>query len=105
MIAVAIDDDVDAIQAAAGGIGYPVLIDAAHVVTELYAISNVPTVLLIDEHDRIVQPNWNAFSNDMFREITGIDSAPSGIAPSFQCNGGRYPVFSTNSCYSALVTG
>jgi hypothetical protein len=48
--------------------------DADHVVAELYTISNVPTVILVDEHGRIVQPNWNAFSNDMFREITGIDS-------------------------------
>jgi len=74
VIAVAVDEDVDKIRQAAEGITYPVLIDADHVVTELFAISNVPTVLLIDEHDRIVQPNWNAFSNDMFREITGIDS-------------------------------
>ena len=50
------------------------LVDGDHVVTELYAITNVPTVILVDEHDRIVQPNWNAFSTDMFREITGVDS-------------------------------
>jgi len=74
VIAVAIDEDVDKIRPAAEGITYPVLIDADHVVTELYAISNVPTVILVDEQDRIVQPNWNAFSSDMFREITGIDS-------------------------------
>jgi hypothetical protein len=74
VIAVAVDEDVDKIRPAADGITYPVLIDADHVVAELYAISNVPTVVLIDEHDRIVQPNWNAFSNDMFREVTGIDS-------------------------------
>lgn len=74
MIAIAIDEDVDKIRPAAEGITYPVLIDADHVVTELYAISNVPTVILIDENDRIIQPNWNAFSNDMFREITGVDS-------------------------------
>ena len=74
MIAIAIDQDVEKIRAAAEGITYPVLIDADHVVTELYAISNVPTVILIDENDRIIQPNWNSFSNDMFREVTGVDS-------------------------------
>ena len=47
MIAVAVDEDVDKIRPAAEGITYPVLIDADHVVTELYAISNVPTVLMI----------------------------------------------------------
>jgi len=80
VIAVAVDEDVDKVRPAADGITFPVLIDADHVVTELYAISNVPTVLLIDEHDRIVQPNWNAFSNDMFRELTGIDSGAQRAA-------------------------
>jgi hypothetical protein len=74
VIAVAVDENVDNVRAFMDGITYPVLMDADHVVTELYAISNVPTVLLIDEHDRIVQPNWSAFASDTFREITGIDS-------------------------------
>lgn len=47
VIAVAVDEDVDKIRQAAEGITYPVLIDADHVVTELFAISNVPTVLLV----------------------------------------------------------
>lgn len=74
VIAVAIDEDVDKVRAFTDGITYPVLMDAEHVLTELYAISNVPTVLLIDADDRIVQPNWNAFSTDTFRDFTGIDS-------------------------------
>ncbi|MGA9278837.1 thioredoxin family protein, partial [Ilumatobacter sp.] len=41
---------------------------------ELYAISNVPTVLLIDEDDMIVQPNWNAYATDTFKDFTGVDS-------------------------------
>jgi len=63
-----IDDDTD-------GISYPVLIDADHLLTELYAISNVPTVLLIDGDDTIVQPNWNAYATDTFTEFHGIDSS------------------------------
>lgn len=70
----AIDEAVDKIRELAEGITYPVLVDADHLLTELYAISNVPTVLMIDEDDRIVQPNWSAFGTDTFREITGIDS-------------------------------
>ena len=58
------------------GITHPVLIDPEHVLTELYAISNVPTVIWIDEDDRIVRPNGVAFSNDMFKEFTGVESGP-----------------------------
>lgn len=75
MIAVAIDEAVDKIREFMDGITYPVLIDSDHLLTELYAISNVPTVLLIDENDQIVQPNWNAYATDTFKEFTGIESA------------------------------
>ena len=34
----------------------------------------MPTVLWIDEHDRIVRPNAAAFSIDMFKDFTGFDS-------------------------------
>ena len=74
----AIDEAVDTIKNYidhdTDGISYPVLIDADHVVTELYAISNVPTVILIDEDDRIVQPNWNAYATNTFTDFHGIDS-------------------------------
>jgi hypothetical protein len=54
----------------------PLLIDPQHVLTEVYAISNVPAVVWIDEDDRIVRPNSVAFSNDMFKEFTGAESGP-----------------------------
>ena len=44
VVAVAIDEDADKIRPFTEGVTYPVLLDADHVVTELYAISNVPTV-------------------------------------------------------------
>ena len=57
MIAVAIDEAADAIRDYirdhTDGITYPVLMDSDHLLTELYAISNVPTVVLIDENDTI----------------------------------------------------
>ncbi|WP_420452590.1 TlpA family protein disulfide reductase [Ilumatobacter sp.] len=78
MIAVAIDEDVerigDYVRDETDGISYPVLIDAQHLLTELYAISNVPTVVLIDPDDTIVQPNWNAYATDTFKDYTGVDS-------------------------------
>ncbi len=76
VLGVAIDENVDAIREASEGITYPLLVDADHLLTELYAISNVPTVILIDEHDRIVQPNWVAFGTDTFKDFTGIESGP-----------------------------
>ncbi len=60
----------------AEGISYPVLIDREHVLSELYAVSNVPTVLWIDEHERIARPNGVAFGVDMFVELTGIPAEP-----------------------------
>jgi hypothetical protein len=78
VIAVAIDEAVDTIRNYidndTDGVSYPVLIDADHVVSELYAISNVPTVILIDENDMIVHPNWNAYATNTFKEFHGIDA-------------------------------
>jgi hypothetical protein len=56
------------------GITFPILIDPEHILTELYAISNVPTVIWIDADDRIVRPNGVAFGTDMFKEFTGVGS-------------------------------
>ena len=58
------------------GVEFPVLIDQQHTVSELYAISNVPTVIWIDERDRIVRPNGVAFGTDTVTEFTGIESKP-----------------------------
>ena len=78
MIAVAIDEAADTIRNYitndTDGISYPVLMDVDHLLTELYAISNVPTVLLIDEDDMIIQPNWNAYSTNTFKDFHGIDA-------------------------------
>jgi hypothetical protein len=76
VIGIAIDESVDDVQPWTEGITYPVLIDSDHVLTELYAISNVPTVLWIDEEDRIVRPNGVAFGTDMFKEFTNVESGP-----------------------------
>lgn len=54
----------------------PVLIDREHLLTDLYAISNVPTVVWIDEAGRIARPNGVAFGTDMFESFTGVSSEP-----------------------------
>jgi len=76
VIAVAIDQRADDVRPFTEGITMPVLYDQHHLLTELYAISNVPTVVWIDESDRIVRPNAEAFGTDTFADFTGAESAP-----------------------------
>jgi hypothetical protein len=76
VIAVALDDSIDDVTPWVEEITMPVLIDPQHLLTELYAISNVPTAVWIDEDGRIARPNGVAFSNDMFAEFTGVESGP-----------------------------
>ena len=72
----AIDESVDDVRPWTDAITFPVLIDSDHVLTELYAISNVPTVIWIDEHDAIVRPNGVAFGTDTFLAFTNVESEP-----------------------------
>lgn len=46
--------------------------DEDHLLTELYAISNVPSVIWIDENGMIARPAAAEFGTDTFTEITGI---------------------------------
>jgi hypothetical protein len=73
---VALDDAAADVLPWVEGITFPVLIDPNHLLTELYAISNVPTVIWMDEDDRIVRPNGVAFGTDTFKDFTGVDSRP-----------------------------
>lgn len=76
MLAVAIDESADDVRPWTDGITFPVLIDSEHLLSELYAMSNVPTVVWIDEDDRIVRPNGVAFGSDLFKEFTGVEAGP-----------------------------
>jgi len=77
MFAVALDDDPEAarpwIEAASPS--FPVAVDTGFVTAEKYGITNVPSVVWIDEEDRIVKPPSIAPGDDQFREWTGIDAA------------------------------
>ena len=72
VIAVAIDENTEAVTELAAGSTYPVLMDKDHLLTELFAISNVPSVIWIDESGSIVRPAAAEFGTDTFTEITGI---------------------------------
>lgn len=71
VLAVAMDSRADAarpwIEAARPD--YPVLIDRAHVVAELYNMVNVPTAVWIDEDGRMVRPAENAGAFEGFRAM------------------------------------
>jgi peroxiredoxin len=76
VLAVAIDQSADDVRPWTEGITMPVLYDPNHVLTEYYAISNVPTVVWIDEEDNIARPNGVAFGSDLFADFTGVAAGP-----------------------------
>ena len=76
VVAVAIDQSAEDVRPWIDGITMPVLYDPNHVLTESYAISNVPTVVWIDEEDNIARPNGVAFGSDLFADFTGVEAAP-----------------------------
>jgi hypothetical protein len=53
---------------------HPSLVDTHHVVSDLYNMVNVPTVVWIDEDGRIARPNDVTFGSNTFQAMTGIDS-------------------------------
>ncbi|MCW2795368.1 TlpA disulfide reductase family protein, partial [Nocardioides sp.] len=50
----------------AGNPSYPVAVDTAHVTAERYGITNVPSVVWVDEDDNIVKPPTIAPGDDQF---------------------------------------
>jgi peroxiredoxin len=76
VVAVAFDQDPDDVRPFTEGITLPVLVDRAHLLSELYAISNVPTVVWIDEAGRVARPNTPAFGTDTFVDFHGVPAGP-----------------------------
>jgi hypothetical protein len=80
IIAVALDEDLDAIRYCARDespvtLTYPVLIDRDHLLAEHYGIVNIPTTIWINEQGRIVRPPAIAPADDKFRDFTKVDSS------------------------------
>jgi peroxiredoxin len=92
VIGVAMDNRPEDVTPFTGDITFPVLYDSRHLLSELYAISNVPTVVWIDEDDAIVRPNGLAFGSDLFADFTGVDSAPHLAAVRSWVHDGTVPI-------------
>jgi peroxiredoxin len=76
VIAVALDDDPEAVRPFTEGLAMPVLYDPARAFPELFAISNVPAVIWVDEDGHIVRPPGAEHGNDDVADFTGIRSGP-----------------------------
>ena len=73
------DDSVEAAQEWANAADptptFPMLLDRELLLSELYGIYNVPSVIWIDEDDRIARAPVIAPGDDMFKDFTNIDSS------------------------------
>lgn len=76
LFSVALDNDPEDARPwiEAAGPSYPVAVDPAHVTAERYGITNVPSVVWVDEDGRIVKPPTIAPGDDQFVAFTGIES-------------------------------
>ncbi len=74
VVAVAVDEDPEAVRPFTEHIGFPVLIDRDRVFADRYALTNVPTVVWVDEQGDMVRGQDVAFPTDTFREFHRIDS-------------------------------
>jgi peroxiredoxin len=74
VVAVAVDEDPEAVRPFTEHIGFPVLIDRDRVFADLYALTNVPTVVWVGEQGEMVRAQDVAFPTDTFREFHRIDS-------------------------------
>jgi thiol-disulfide isomerase/thioredoxin len=74
IVAVAIDEELDAVRPWADAVDIPVVVDREGKLAEAYGIINVPTSVWIDADDRVVLPPVIAPGDDQFKEFTQIDS-------------------------------
>jgi peroxiredoxin len=78
VVGVAVDEDADDARpwVEDAGVEFPVLLDRDHELVEAFGMINVPTVVWIDEDDRVVRPADVAFGDDTFIEFHEVTSGP-----------------------------
>jgi peroxiredoxin len=62
---------------AEAGSEHPALVDVDGLVAEAYNITNVPTVVWIDEDGRVARPQDTQTATDLFRSMNGLSSEDS----------------------------
>jgi hypothetical protein len=75
IVAVALDEELDAVRPWAEAVDLPVVVDREGALAEAYGIVNVPTSVWIDAADVVVLPPVIAPGDDQFKDFTRIDSA------------------------------
>ena len=75
VVSVCVQEDLEGARDFADKVAFPTLHDRDHLLTELLAISNVPTGILVEADGRVAQPNTALVGTDTFKDFTGIDSS------------------------------
>ena len=76
VVAVAIDESTDDVAPFAEDVNYPVLVDTDRRFADAYGLTNVPTVIWLDEDRQVVRQPAPEFADDSFTEIHGVASGP-----------------------------
>ena len=76
VVAVAIDESTEDVAPWAADIDFPVLVDTDRTFADTYGLTNVPTILWVDEERHIVRQPSIEFSDDQFTSIHGVESGP-----------------------------
>lgn len=76
VVAVAIDESTEDVAPWATDIDFPVLVDTDRTFADTYGLTNVPTVIWLDEDRRVVRSPSIEFSDDQFTSIHGVESGP-----------------------------
>jgi len=76
VVAVAIDESAADVAPFAEDLTYPVLVDTDRRFADAYGLTNVPTVIWLDEDRRVVREPAPEFPDDSFTEIHGVASGP-----------------------------
>lgn len=76
LVAIAVDERADDVRELAASVDLPVLLDRDRRFCEAYGVIHVPTVVWVDERDRVVRPNEVVFADDRLEQFHGIDHRP-----------------------------